>query len=142
MNTVAFTGRLGSDPERRSTNTGKTVCSFSLAVKRPHKSDTTDWVDFVVFGQGAEYLCKYARKGDSIAASGYITQESWTDQNGNKRYAHRVTCDSVEILSNRFSAASGNKTLAEVPRTAQEEEELFKEELDGFEAMADEELPF
>lgn len=141
MNTVAITGRLGSDPERRATSSGKTVCSFSLAVRRPHKADTTDWIDFVVFGQGAEYLCNYAHKGDVIATSGYLTQESWTDQNGNKRYAHRVTCDSVEIASNR-SSASDNITLAEEPKTAQEEAELFKDELDGFEQIDDEELPF
>ena len=141
MNTVAFTGRLGSDPERRATSSGKTVCSFALAVKRPHKADTTDWIEFVVFGQGAEYLCNYARKGDIVAAAGYLTQSSWTDKTGNNRYSHRVVCDGVELPVNR-SSASDNKTLAEVPRTAQEEEELFKEELDGFEAMADAELPF
>lgn len=140
MNTVAFTGRLGADPERRSTNTGKTVCSFSLAVKRPHKKDVSDWIDCVAFNQSAEFLCNYAKKGDMVAVSGYLYQEIW-EKDGAKRYSHRVTCDSVELLQNR-SSASGDKIPAEESKTAHTEAQPSVEALDGFEEIFGGELPF
>lgn len=141
MNTVAFTGRLGADPERRSTNSGKTVCSFSLAVKRPHAKDTSDWIDFVVFGQSAEFLCNYAKKGDMVAAQGILTRRSWEAKDGSKRYSYEVLCDLVELLQNR-SSASGDKIPAEEPKTAQTEAQSSADDLGGFEELFGEELPF
>lgn len=110
MNNISIIGRITADPEIRRTASGTSCCSFSLAVKRPRAKDTTDFLNFVVWQQGAEYLCKYAHKGDLVGASGYLTSRSWEDKNGNKRIAYEVTCDSVELLSGRRNSDGGNNT--------------------------------
>ncbi len=110
MNSVTMIGRLCADPELRRTNSGTACCSFTMAVKRPRAKDTTDFHNFVVWQQGAEYLCQYGHKGDLVGVTGYLTSRNWEDKNGNKRTAVEVTCDSVELLSNKRSSETGGNT--------------------------------
>ena len=111
MNSVTMIGRLCKEPELRRTQSGTACCSFSLAVKRPRVKDTTDFHDFVVWQQGAEYLCQYGHKGDLVGVTGYLTTRGWEDKNGNKRTAIEVTVDSLELLSSkRNSETGGNPT--------------------------------
>lgn len=101
MNNCAFIGRLTSDIELRRTNSGKAVASYSLAVKRPRVADTTDFIELVTWEQGAEYLAKYAHKGDIVGAVGTLQPREWTDKEGNKRKAWEVVTTSVELLSSK-----------------------------------------
>lgn len=101
MNNCQFVGRLTADPELRRTQEGTAVCSYSLAVKRPMAKDVTDFLDFVTWRQGAEYLTQYGHKGDIVAASGALQARDWTDKNGNKRRAFEVVTTSVELLSSK-----------------------------------------
>lgn len=110
MNNINITGRLCSDPELRRTTENIACCSFTLAVKRPKTKDTTDFHNFVVWRQGAEYLCQYGHKGDLVAVTGYLTQREWTDKDGNKRKTTEVTCDAVELLSSKRNSEQGNNT--------------------------------
>ena len=109
MNTVNITGRICKDPELRRTNEGTACCSFILAVKRPKTKDITDFHDFVVWQQGAEYLCQYGHKGDLVAVTGCLTQREWTDKDGNKRKTTEVRCDAVELLSSKRNTEAGSK---------------------------------
>lgn len=103
MNSVTMIGRLCADPELRRTQSGTACCSFSLAVKRPKVKDTTDFHDFVVWQQGAEYLCQYGHKGDLVGVTGYLITRNWQDKDGNKRKSIEVNCDSVELISSKKS---------------------------------------
>ena len=111
MNSVNMTGRLCADPELRRTQSGTACCSFTLAVKRPKVKDVTDFHNFVVWQQGAEYLSQYAHKGDLVGVTGYLTTREWTDKEGNKRKTVEVTCDSVELISSKKS--EGNNQPAQ-----------------------------
>lgn len=104
MNSTNIIGRLTAEPELRRTQSGTACCSFSLAVKRPRAKDTTDFLNFVVWQQGAEYLCQYGHKGDLVGVSGYLTSRNWEDRDGKKRTAYEVTCDSVELISSKRSS--------------------------------------
>lgn len=108
MNNCAFIGRLTSDIELRRTNSGKAVASYSLAVKRPRVADTTDFIEFVTWEQGAEYLAKYAHKGDIVGAVGTLQPREWTDKEGNKRKAWEVVTTSVELLSSKKDSHGNN----------------------------------
>ena len=110
MNSVTMIGRLSADPELRRTQSGTACCSFTLAVKRPKVKDTTDFHNFVVWQQGAEYLCQYGHKGDLVGVTGYLTSRSWQDKDGHKRTTTEVTCDGVELLS---SKSNNNTTQAQ-----------------------------
>ena len=109
MNSVTMIGRLCKDPELRRTQSGTACCSFSLAVKRPKVKDTTDFHNFVVWQQGAEYLCQYGHKGDLVGVTGYLTSRNWEDKDGNKRTAIEVTCDSVELVSSKKNSEGNNQ---------------------------------
>lgn len=117
MNSVTMIGRLTKEPELRRTQSGTACCSFSLAVKRPKVKDTTDFHDFVVWQQGAEYLCQYGHKGDIVAVTGYLTTRGWQDKDGNKRKAIEVTCDAVELLSSK-SKSEGNSNTTQTQNAA------------------------
>ena len=110
MNSSNIIGRLTADPELRRTQNGTACCAFSLAVKRPRAKDTTDFLNFVVWQQGAEYLCQYGHKGDIVGVTGYLTSRNWEDKNGNKRVAIEVICDSVELLSSKRSTEGNNQS--------------------------------
>ena len=110
MNSVTMIGRLCKDPELRRTQSGPACCSFTLAVKRPKVKDTTDFHNFVVWQQGAEYLCQYGHKGDLVGVTGYLTSRNWEDKDGNKRTAIEVTCDSVELVSSKKNSEGNNNT--------------------------------
>lgn len=98
MNICSFTGRLTADPELKTTNSGKSVCSFSLAVKRPRVKDTTDFINFTVWNQSAEYLCKYGSKGETVEVTGTLQSRNYEDKNGNKRTAFEVVVDSLSLI--------------------------------------------
>ena len=135
MNAVNITGRLGSAPEVQTTQNGKSVCSFRLAVTRPRTKDTTDWIPCTAWNQSAEYLSKYAGKGNRIGVSGTLTSREYEDKDGNKRTFYEVLCDSVEILESRSTTSS-----SETPKTAETGSDGFAS-MEGIE-MTDEELPF
>ena len=110
MNCVNIIGRLANDVELRRTQSGAACCSFTLAVRRPKVKDTTDFHNFVVWQQGAEYLCQYGHKGDLVGVTGYMTTREWTDKDGNKRKVTEVTCESVELISSKRNSEAGNNT--------------------------------
>lgn len=110
MNSINLIGRLTADPELRRTGTGTACCSFSLAVKRPRVKDTTDFLNCVVWQQGAEYLCQYGHKGDIVGVTGSLTSRNWQDKDGNKRIAFEVTCDSVELISSKRNSEGSSNT--------------------------------
>jgi single-strand DNA-binding protein len=109
MNNGCYIGRAVRDFELRRIDSGKAVCSFTLAVDRPHKKDTTDFIDFVVWGQGAEYLCQYGHKGSTVSATGPLTSRKWVDKNGNNRISWEVSCDTVSLHDGKKSS-DGNST--------------------------------
>ena len=130
MNKVNLTGRLTADPELKKTQSNLSVCSFSLAVKRPHTKETTDFVSCTAWRQSAEYLSKYARKGDMIGLSGVLTSRNYEDKNGNKRTAWEVQADDVEILTpkgeKKEAVADSDDPFEPVSAEA---EEAFEEQL-------------
>lgn len=106
MNSINLCGRMVKDPELRRTDTGKAVCSFNLAVKRPKNAEKTDFIACVVWQQGAEYLCKYGHKGDVVTVNGYLYGREWTSKDGEKRMAWEVNADSVELVSGKRNEQS------------------------------------
>lgn len=114
MNSVNIIGRLTTDLELRRTQDGTSVCSYTLAVKRPKVKDATDFIECVTWRQGAEYLKQYGHKGDIVAVSGSLQSRKWTDKNGNNRTTWEVVAESVELLSiKRNSEAGGNASQAQ-----------------------------
>lgn len=102
MNSVNVIGRLTKPNEPKtynSQNGNGTVLKNTIAI-RGKKKDESYFIDFTAWGKAAEYLAQYSNKGDKIAISGELVQESWQDnQSGQKRSKISINAVNVEILS-------------------------------------------
>ena len=105
LNTAAIVGRLGKDPELRTTQSGKSVTSFSLAVQRPRKNQSgeyeSDWLDVQAWGTTAEFICKYFQQGQMMAVSGRIQVRTYKDRDGNNRKAVEIVAQDVSFCESR-----------------------------------------
>ena len=103
MNKVYLIGNLTRDPETRTTQSGLTVCSFTLAVNRRAKrqdgTQETDFIGVTAWRQLGENCAKYLAKGKKAAVSGSIQTRTYEAQDGSKRRAFEVIADEVEFLS-------------------------------------------
>lgn len=134
LNHICIIGRLTRDPEKRTTQSGKSVTTVTLAVERDRKNESgerdTDFIDVVAFGATADFVCKYFSKGTQAAASGRLQSRKWQDKDGNKRVSWEIVADSFYFAQ----AASGNRK-SEESAGAPAFTELPESEQDG-------ELPF
>lgn len=91
LNEAYFSGNIGHDPELRATTTGKSFLRLSLAVPGTRKVDgawvdTPTWLTLKLWEKNAEYLARYARKGDALTVKCFVQPNTWTDRNGTKHY--------------------------------------------------------
>ncbi len=99
INQVIIMGRLTRDPEMRTTPTGKTVTSFSLAVDRQGSDDTADFFDITAWEKLGELVNQYLSKGRRCLVQGRLRQESWDDkESGKKRSRVAVVASDVTFL--------------------------------------------
>lgn len=116
LNKVMLIGNLGKDPEIRvSPQTGKKVVSFSLATSRRYRDNNgeqkedTQWHNIVGWGKIADIVEQLGiRKGMSLYVEGRLTNRSWTDQNGQKRYVTEVALDTFQLLTPRGTQNGNN----------------------------------
>ena len=110
FNIVALTGRLTADPELKTTQSGLSVTSFSIAVdRRSGEERLTDFINIVAWRQQAELVAKYFKKGNLIGIQGSIQTRKYTDKNGNNRTAFEVVANNIQFVeSKRDSASAGN----------------------------------
>ena len=119
FNKVILGGRLTADPELKSTQNGVMFTSFSVAVNRrfggENKEQQTDFINCVAWRQQAEFVSKYFRKGSSICVVGSIQTRSWTDQNGQKRYATEVVADEINFVDSKGDNTDAKTTQGQYP---------------------------
>ena len=106
LNKVILGGRLTADPELKTTSSGISVVTFSIAVNRRYSKDSaqqneTDFFNVTAWRQTAEFVSRYFRKGSSICVSGSIQNRNWTDQQGQKHYRTDIVADEVMFVDSR-----------------------------------------
>jgi single-strand DNA-binding protein len=115
LNKVMLIGRLGHDPEERTTAGGTCVSSFSLATdtyRGANTEKTTEWHRVVVFGKIAEQCNRYLHKGRLVCVEGQLQTRAWEKSPGDKKFftdvvASRVTfLDSKSVSENQHNAES------------------------------------
>jgi len=109
LNKVILMGNLTRDPEFKTTPSGVSVTTFSVAVGRRFAKQgdevTADFFNVVAWRNTAEFVSKYFNKGRAIVVVGSLQNRSWTDQQGQKRYITEVIADECYFAGN---AGSGN----------------------------------
>ena len=106
FNKVILVGNMTADPELKQTQGGLSVCSFSIAVNRRFSKEGEQACDFITiqaWRQQAEFVTKYFKKGQAILVCGSLQTRTWTDNQGQKRYATEVVADEVSFVGNSSS---------------------------------------
>ncbi len=151
MNKVILIGRLTKDPEMRTTGSGISVTSFSIAVQRNYTDQSgergVDFFNCVAWRKQAENIAKYCNKGSQVAIEGRLQNRTYDAQDGSKRYVTDIQADNVTFLGSKngnndsmnFSNDNGNNQ-ADITTTDITEDPFkdFGEEV----ALSDDDLPF
>ncbi len=111
LNKVILGGRLTADPELKTTSSGISVVTFSIAVNRRFSKDSaqqneTDFFNVTAWRQTAEFVSRYFRKGSSICVTGSIQNRNWTDQQGQKHYRTDIVADEVMFVDSRSDSSA------------------------------------
>lgn len=116
INQVILMGRLTRDPEMRTTTTGKSIASFSLAVDRNTQDDQADFFDVTAWEKLGELANQYLSKGRRCLVQGRLRQDSWDDkETGKKRSRIEVVATDITFLD----GPNGNEgAQSSAPRAA------------------------
>ncbi|WP_338520893.1 single-stranded DNA-binding protein [Candidatus Nanosynbacter sp. BB002] len=99
INQVILMGRLTRDPEQRTTTSGRTVVSFSIAVDRQTQDDQADFFDVTAWEKLGELVMQYLSKGRRVLVQGRLRQDSWEDkETGKRRSRIEVVASDVTFL--------------------------------------------
>jgi single-strand DNA-binding protein len=114
-------GRLGRDPESKSTPGGQTVVNFSMACQDDYKDqqgqkvERTEWIRVVMWGKGAEVFAQYATKGSKVYVEGKLTTRKWQDKDGKDQYTTEVNASNFEFLGGKND---GSEPAQQKPQAA------------------------
>ena len=134
MNKLHIIGNLTADPQSHTTNDGKEVCNFTVAVNRRKKIPNQPEADFfrvAAWGNQAGPCQKYLSKGRKVSVVGPVSVSTYQAQDGSTRATLEVFAEDVEFLS----SASSN-TAEQEPATPPADQQ------GGFTAVETDELPF
>lgn len=134
FNLVVLTGRLTADPELKTTPSGISVTSFSIAVNRNYKAgeeQQTDFINIVAWRQTAEFITRYFQKGSMIGIEGSIQTRKYQDKNGNNRTVFEVVVNNAQFVESKRNDdnTADNTAYSDTPD-------------DFTEADGDDDLPF
>lgn len=146
MNKVFLIGNLTRDPELRATQSGVSVCSFSIAVNRRFKNQQTgqqetDFINITCWRQLADLCGRYLLKGRKVAVIGSIQTRTYEAQDGSKRSAFEVVADEVEFLT-PANAQPGGDFRPAAPAPTPASMPAFSPAESGFTQVDDDDLPF
>jgi single-strand DNA-binding protein len=103
INAVTLIGRVVRDIEVKTTNSGKPVASFALAVDGYGKDADASFIDCIAWNKAAEVLAEYAPKGKQIGITGRLQTRTW-EKNGVKHKSAEVVIDQFQFLSDTKAA--------------------------------------
>ena len=106
FNIVILTGRICQPVELKTTASGISVCSFSIAVDRTYKKGEdkqTDFINITCWRTTAEFVSKWFKKGSLIGIEGSIQTRKFTDKNGNNRTAFEIVANNVHFVESKKS---------------------------------------
>ena len=104
-NKVQFIGNLGMNPEIKELDGGRKVAKFTLATNEVYKNQKgekvqdTQWHNIVAWGKTASLMEELLNKGKEVLVEGKLTNRSWDDKEGNKRYITEIVTSDFLILT-------------------------------------------
>ena len=117
LNSVNLIGRLAADPELRKTQSGVSTAGFTVAVDRDYgrkEEKKTDFVSCQAWRSSAEYLARYAHKGDTIAVNGSIRTGSFKDRDVITRKTTDIVAEKVYIVKSSVLPQQDRATASQI----------------------------
>ena len=144
FNKIIIGGRLTADPELKTTPSGVTVTSFTVAVNRRFggkngEEAQADFFTVTAWRQTAEFITRYFRKASSICIVGSLRNRSWTDRDGQKRFATEIVADEAYFVDAKDESPINVNTSDAQPAYIPEQ---YTQGAPTLEESDDEELPF
>ena len=125
MNSICIMGRITKAPELKTTTTGTSVLSFTVAVDRNYQKQgeekQTDFINCVAWRTTAEFIAKYFAKGQMIALTGELQTRSYEDKDGNKRTATEVVASKVSFCGDKKKE---NTSTADISLAIEDNDDL------------------
>lgn len=113
---VIIEGRVGKDPESKSTSGGTAITSFSIASDFGYgKNAGTNWDNVVAFGEQAAFVSKHVKRGSAIRIIGERTSRKWTGKDGQERTSNEVNVWKISFAEK--SGGEGRSSSAPAART-------------------------
>ena len=148
MNAICLMGRLTGDPELKTTQSGVSVTSFSVAVDRAYRSKDqerqTDFINCVAWRGTAEFISRYFRKGQRIALQGSLQSRKYTANDGSQRTVYEVVVDNAFFCESKGGNAGGAPSYdSQIPVYSEAKPAFSTANSGDFEdILTDEDLPF
>lgn len=146
LNSIVLMGRLVADPELRTTTTGRSVCSFRIAVDRSFvkagEQRQADFIPVVVWEKTAEFVSRYFSKGSMIAVQGQLQSRQYEDNTGAKRTAYEVVAREVSFCGSKAETGTTNNVFSAPAASAPAPAYQTAAPGDFEEITDDEDLPF
>jgi len=142
LNKAMIIGNLTKDPETRSTTSGQTVTTFSVATNRMwtdkegQKQQKTEFHNIVAWGKLGEICAQYLKKGGLIYVEGRIETRSWDAQDGTKKYRTEIVMENMQ-MGPKGGSFGGSQSPA-----SKKEDDMFDEPEADDDAMKIEDIPF
>lgn len=118
LNRVILGGRLTHTPELKTTASGISVCSFTVAINRrtaKGEESKADFIDCVAWRETAEFVSRYFVKASSICVEGYLQQRSWEAKDGTKRTVTEVQVDRAYFVDAKSEMPGAQERPAQMP---------------------------
>ncbi|PIR03235.1 MAG: single-stranded DNA-binding protein [Candidatus Magasanikbacteria bacterium CG11_big_fil_rev_8_21_14_0_20_43_7] len=121
LNRATIIGRLTRDPELRTTTTGKSVATLSLATNRVwtdqsgQKQEHAEFHNCVLWGKTADIAAQYLTKGRRVYVEGRLQTRDWVDQSGVKKYRTEIVVDSMIMLDGPKGSGGGQSAGDNAP---------------------------
>ena len=132
LNTITIHGRLTAGPDLKQTQSGVSVCNFTVAVDRStskSKDKITDFFTVVCWRGLADMVSKHFTKGKEILVTGEMQSRKWQDNDGNNRISWEIQANTIDFCGNKTSNTATN-------------ENLLQSNFEAIEDDSDEDLPF
>lgn len=131
INQVILLGRLTRDPESRTTPSGKTVVSFSIAVDRAGSDDQADFFNVTAWEKLGELVMQYLSKGRRVLVQGRLRQDTWDDkETGKKQSRIEVTATDVTFLDGPSGDGGGSSAPAASSAPRKKSDDVVIEDVD------------
>ena len=134
VNKVIILGRLGQDPDVRTTASGTQVVNLNVATnelgradEQGNRQDLTEWHRIVLFGRTAEVAAQYLSKGSQVYIEGRLQTRKWQDQNGQDRYSTEIVGNEMQFIGGRGDNQGGGQNYG-----GQQPQQGFNQPQGGF----------